>query len=65
MVPGPVWTGAENRASTGIRSLDRLAIPTAQSRTTQKPKYVFSSVDTDNDTREIHTSLNEEKYEIW
>ena len=23
--PGPVWTGAENLATTGIRSLDRLA----------------------------------------
>ena len=25
MAPGPVWTGAENLASTGIRSLDRPA----------------------------------------
>jgi hypothetical protein len=24
--PGPVWTGAENLATTGIRSLDRLAL---------------------------------------
>ena len=64
-VPGPVWTGAENLASTGIRSPDRLAIPSAQSRTTQKLKYVLFSVATDNDTRKIHTSLNEQKYEIW
>jgi hypothetical protein len=24
--PGPVWTGAENLASTGVRSTDRLAL---------------------------------------
>jgi len=37
--PGPVWTGAENLAHTGIRSPDRparrvVAIPTALSRPT-------------------------------
>jgi hypothetical protein len=64
-IPGPVWTGAENLVSNGLRSPDRLAIPAAQSRTTQKLKYVLFSVVTDNDTREIRTSLNEHKYEIW
>ena len=39
--PGPVWTGAENLASTGIRSPDRparsaVAIPTALSRPTMQ-----------------------------
>jgi hypothetical protein len=64
-VLGPVWTGAENLVSTGIRSPDRLAVPNAPSRTTQKLKYVFFAVDTDSDTREIHTSLNGQKCEIW
>ena len=43
--PGPVWTGAENLAPTGIRSPDRpalssVAVPTELPRRTTDVKYL-------------------------